>query len=142
MKALSETLTIHTEQDRQFIDITKRVRDALARTGIQNGMVVVNSLHTTLALFVNEFQPALLHDLETVLEKCAPYRGGYRHDDPAYSDCDRRNGHAHLRAILLGRSVALPVAGGEPVLGQDDALELAELDGPRERVISLQAIGD
>src|SRR5581483_10427680 len=68
MRVVRETLTIHTEPGQQFIDITKRVRDAVARLGIVEGLVVVHTLHTTVALFVNEFQPALLHDLGAVLE--------------------------------------------------------------------------
>ena len=141
MKVMPETISITTEQNEQFIDITKQVRDVVTRSAVRHGMLVVNSLHTTVALFVNEFQSALIHDLGAVLQKWVPRRDGYRHDDPAYSDCDRENGHAHLRSMLLGRSVALPVAGGEMVLGQYQSIILAELDGPRDRSVSIQAVG-
>ncbi len=141
MKVVAETLTVQTEQNQQFVDITKQVRDALARLAVQHGIVVVNTLHTTVALFVNEFQSALIHDVGALLQKWVPRRDGYRHDDPAYSDCDRGNGHAHLRSMLLGRSVSLPVADGEMVLGQYQSIILAELDGPRDRKVSIQAVG-
>jgi secondary thiamine-phosphate synthase enzyme len=142
MKVAGETLKVHTEEGQQFVDITKQVRDALARLGVARGILIVNTLHTTVALFVNEFQSALIHDLGAVLQKLVPRRAGYRHDDPAHSDCDRGNGHAHLRSMLLGRSVAVPVAEGEMVLGQYQSIILAELDGPRERQVTVQAVGE
>jgi secondary thiamine-phosphate synthase enzyme len=142
MRVAGETLTVHTEENQQFLDITKRVRDAVGRGAIQNGVLVVNTLHTTVALFVNEFQSALLHDLGALLQKLVPRRDGYRHDDPRYSDCDRGNGHAHLRSMLLGRSVSVPVVDGEMGLGQYQSIILAELDGPRDRKVSLQLVGE
>jgi secondary thiamine-phosphate synthase enzyme len=142
MKVAGETLKVHTEEGQQFVDITKQVRDALARLGMAKGILIVNTLHTTVALFVNEFQSALIHDLGAVLQKLVPRRAGYRHDDPAHSDCDRGNGHAHLRSMLLGRSVAVSVAEGEMVLGQYQSIILAELDGPRDREVTVQAVGE
>ena len=69
-------------------------------------------------------------------------RSGYRHDDPRYSDCDRSNAHAHLRATLLGRPIALAVADAEVLLGQYQSVILAELDGPRERRLQVQIVGE
>lgn len=141
MKVVRETIAIPTDQSEQFLDVTKRVRDVVARSAIRHGVLLVNSLHTTAALFVNEYQPALIQDLGTILQRLVPRRDGYFHDDPRYSDCERGNGHAHLRSMLLGRSVALAVADGEPVLGRFESIILAELDGPRERTILVQVIG-
>jgi secondary thiamine-phosphate synthase enzyme len=142
MKWFRDTITVQTGHSQEFIDVTKRVRDVVARSEIRNGMLVVNSLHTTMALFMNEFQSALIHDLGEVLQRLVPRRDGYRHDDPRFSDCDRGNGHAHLRATLLGRSVAVAVADGEPALGTYESLIVAELDGPRNRTLGVQVIGD
>ncbi|HEV8306434.1 MAG TPA: secondary thiamine-phosphate synthase enzyme YjbQ [Methylomirabilota bacterium] len=142
MKVARDMLTIHTEQNQEFIDITKRVRDAVGRSAIQSGVLILSSVHTTLALFVNEFQSALIHDLGILLQTLVPRRAGYRHDDPRYSDCDRGNAHAHLRSMLLGRSVALAIDGGELALGQFESLIVAELDGPRTRRIAVQIIGE
>jgi secondary thiamine-phosphate synthase enzyme len=141
MKVASEALTVHTDQNEQFLDITKDVRDALARLAVQNGILLVNTLHTTVALFVNEFQSALIHDLGVLLQELVPRRDGYRHDDPAHSDCDRENGHAHLRSMVLGRGLALPVVAGEMQLGQYQSIIMGELDGPRDRQVSIQAVG-
>jgi secondary thiamine-phosphate synthase enzyme len=142
MKWFRDTITVQTGQSQEFIDVTKRVRDVVARSEIRNGMLIVNSLHTTMALFMNEFQSALIDDLGEILQRLVPRRDGYRHDDPRFSDCDRANGHAHLRATLLGRSVAVAVADGEPALGTYESLVIAELDGPRTRTLGVQVMGE
>jgi len=103
---------------------------------------LVNTLHTTCALFVNEFQSALMDDLRGLAERLVPERGGFRHDDPRYSDCERGNAHAHLRTALLGRTVAVGVANGELVLGRFQSVIFAEFDGPRKREIVVQVIGE
>lgn len=142
MKVSRDTIEIRTEENQQFLDVTKQVQDVVSRSRIRNGTLLINSLHTTIALFVNEFQSALLDDLGTVLQKLIPRRDGYCHDDPRYSDCDRANAHAHLRAALLGRPVALAVADGEILLGQYQSIIVAELDGPRERRLQVQIVGE
>jgi secondary thiamine-phosphate synthase enzyme len=142
MRLFRDRITLQTGQSQEFIDITKHVRDVIARSEIRDGMVVVSSLHTTLGPFMNEFQGALIHDLGEVLQRLVPRRDGYHHDDPRYSDCDRGNGHAHLRATLLGRSLSLAVADREPALGQYESLIVAELDGPRTRTIAVQVLGE
>ncbi len=69
-------------------------------------------------------------------------RGGYRHDDPRYSDCERGNAHAHLRAALLGRSIAVGVNDGDLTLGRFQSVIFAEFDGPRTREVNLQVVGE
>src|SRR5216683_1622284 len=101
----------------------------------------VNSLHTTCALFVNEFQGALIEDVKTMIQSLVTENNGYRHDDPRYSDCERGNAHSHLRAALLGRSVAVGISGGELSLGRFQSILFAELDGPRPRNIDVQIMG-
>lgn len=141
MKVVRETLTLVTEQSMEFLDITKRVREILQRHDIREGIILLNSLHTTVALFVNEFQAALLEDLKATLGRLIRAGGGYRHDDPRFSDCERGNAHSHLRAVLLSRSVALGISGGELGLGRFQSIICAELDGPRERSLDVQLIG-
>jgi secondary thiamine-phosphate synthase enzyme len=142
MRVVRDTIEVRTEENQQFLDVTKQIRDVVGRSGIRNGTLIVNSLHTTIALFLNEFQSALLDDLAALLQRLIPRRSGYLHDDPRYSDCDRGNGHAHLRAMLLGRSIALAVGEGELLLGQYQSVILAELDGPRERRLQIQLVGE
>jgi secondary thiamine-phosphate synthase enzyme len=142
MKVVRDTIEIRTEGNQQFLDVTKQVQDVVGRSSIRNGTLLINSLHTTIAVFVNEFQSALLDDLGVLLQKLIPRRDGYFHDDPRYSDCDRANAHAHLRATLLGRPIALAVAEGEVLLGQYQSVIVAELDGPRERRLQVQIVGE
>jgi secondary thiamine-phosphate synthase enzyme len=118
------------------------VREAIQRSPISNGIALINTLHTTCALFINEFQSALMDDLRSLAERLVPERGGFRHDDPRYSDCERGNAHAHLRTALLGRSIAVALSGGEMVLGRFQSIIFAEFDGPRKRDVTVQVIGE
>jgi len=142
MKAFSASFTLTSEDHTDVSDITKEIRAVVQQSPVTNGLVLVNTLHTTCALFVNEYQAALVDDFKGLLERLVPERGGYRHDDPRYSDCERGNGHAHLRAALIGRSVAVGISDGDLVLGRFQSIILAELDGPRKREITVQVIGE
>jgi len=142
MKVFNTSFTLQTEGRTEVSDITKLVREALHRSSVTTGIALVNTLHTTCALFVNEFQSALMADIMALGERLVPERGGFRHDDPRYSDCERGNAHAHLRTALLGRSVALGVNGGELTLGRFQSIIFAEFDGPRPREITVQILGE
>ncbi|HXE75114.1 MAG TPA: secondary thiamine-phosphate synthase enzyme YjbQ [Candidatus Xenobia bacterium] len=137
----AETLTVSTRERLELINITERLAEQVRSSGIREGLAVVSSLHTTLALFINEFQGALLDDIRTFLEESVVRNRYYKHNDPAHSDCDRLNADAHLRALLLGHSLALPVRDGELLLGTYQSVILAELDGPRERALQIQILG-
>src|SRR5215467_9853613 len=142
MKVYNTSFTLSTDERTEISDITKLVRDAIQQFAVTTGIALINTLHTTCALFVNEYQAALVHDLKGMFERLVPERGGYRHDDPRYSDCERGNGHSHLRAALLGRSVAVPINDGELTLGRFQSIIFAELDGPRKREITVQVLGE
>lgn len=141
LKVVRQTFTMLSEKRTQIVDITKQIRDIMLGADIKEGILLVNALHTTCALFVNEFQGALVEDLRTMLERLVAEGAGYRHDDPRYSDCERGNASSHLRAALLGRSVALGISGGELSLGRFQSILFAELDGPRCRSIDIQIMG-
>jgi secondary thiamine-phosphate synthase enzyme len=142
MKVFHDTIALATEERTEVSDITKLVREALQQLPISTGIALVNTMHTTCALLVNEFQAALIEDLKSLSERLVPERGGYRHDDPRYSDCERGNANAHLRAALLGRSIAVGVKDGDLALGRFQSIIFAEFDGPRKREIAIQAIGE
>jgi secondary thiamine-phosphate synthase enzyme len=141
MTTFSTVLTVTTGARTEISDITELVGDTVRTAPVSEGLALINTLHTTCALFVNEFQRALLEDLEDLLKRLVPERNGYRHDDPRVSDCERGNAHAHLRAALLGQGVAVGVNNGELALGQFQSLIFAELDGPRKREVSIRIIG-
>ena len=142
MKVYSTSFTLSTYERTEIADITKLVRDAIQQFAVTTGIALINTLHTTCAVFINEFQSALIDDLKGLMEGLVPERGGYRHDDPRVSDCERGNAHSHLRAALLGRNVAVAVNHGELTLGRFQSVIFAELDGPRKREISIQVVGE
>jgi secondary thiamine-phosphate synthase enzyme len=141
MKVIRETITIPTEARTEFLDITKQIQEVISKHEIQDGLLVLNSLHTTSAVFVNEFQAAIIEDLKGLLQRLVKERDGYRHDDPRVSDCERGNAHSHLRSVLLGRSVVVGISGGELSLGRFQSVIFCELDGPRDRSLDIQLMG-
>lgn len=140
-RAASTTIKVETRERVGLYNLSQQIRDFVRTSGVRAGQVLVASMHTTCAIFINEWQDALLHDIETHFENLVSRDAYYRHNDPEWSDCDRANADAHLRTLVLGASVMLPVADGEVVLGEWQSVILGELDGPRERTILLQATG-
>lgn len=136
-----ETMSVATGRHIELVDITDRVMDLVHRLQVREGMVSVWSMHTTCAILINESQKALLADMERFLEEMVARDEEWLHNDPAHSDCSRQNADSHLRAMLLGHSLAIQVSGGEPVLGHWQRILVAELDGPRERALRVQVWG-
>lgn len=141
LRIIGETFTVETEDRIQLVDLTDRIMALVRKLRISEGTVTVVSLHTTCAVFINEFQRALASDIRRYLEHAVEPDAEWLHNDPAHSDCDRRNADAHLRALLLGHSLTLQVSGGEVVLGQWQRILMAELDGPRTRTLRVQVMG-
>src|SRR2546428_12619955 len=106
MKVFNTSFTLSSEERTEISDVTKLVRDAIQQLPISAGIALINTLHTTCALFINEFQSALIDDLKRLIERLLPERGGYPHDDPRGPDCERGNPHPHLPAALPGRNNA------------------------------------
>jgi secondary thiamine-phosphate synthase enzyme len=142
MKTKLETLALKTTEKQQLINITSRVKEAVLDSGIKNGFIGLFSQHTTAALMVSEFQNALLADIASFLRRVVADDLPYKHNSPEFSDCDRQNAASHLRSMLFNNSVVLPVFDGELVLGQFQSVILAEMDGPRERSLKLQFLGE
>lgn len=142
MKTKLETLALKTEEKQQLINITSKVKEIVTSSGITNGFIGLFSQHTTAALMVSEFQNALLDDIGGFLQRVVEDDLPYKHNSPEFSDCERRNAASHLRSLLFNNGVVLPVHGGELVLGQFQSVILAELDGPRERSLKVQFVGE
>ena len=136
-----ETLVVQTDQRVELVDLTALVMGCVRRLDIREGLVSLWSMHTTCALFINEFQTALLSDIKRFLEQMVARDAEWMHNNPELSDCDRMNADSHLRALLLGHNLALQVSGGEVVLGQWQRVLMAELDGPRARSLRIQVFG-
>lgn len=141
MKVMHRTLKVVTDSRVELHNISDRVRDQVRDSGIRAGFLILSTLHTTTALFLNEFQAALMADLTECLERLVDKDDGYLHNCEDCSDCERKNADAHLRATLLGHNVTVPIHNGEINLGQWQSILFAELDGPRKRTVTAHLIG-
>ena len=102
-----ETFVVQTDQRIDVVDLTDRMMDLVRQFNVREGLVSLWSLHTTCAVFINEFQTALLTDIKRFLEQMVARDAEWMHNDPQHSDCDRFNADSHLRALLLGHSLTL-----------------------------------
>jgi len=143
---ISRRLHFQTTRGTEFVDLTARLRDDVARSGLRTGRIHLQSLHTTLGLAVNENEPLLLRDFQKLLERLAPNDAGYEHDDFTRRFEIRTdepiNGHAHCRQLLLTGFATLLVEAGDLVLGRWQSVFAVELDGPRHREVAVQLEGD
>ena len=122
-----------------IIDITKKVNAAVEESRLQAGIVVVFVPGATGAVTTIEHEPGLLHDINAALERIAPERMEYAHDQ-RWGD---GNGHSHVRASLIGPSLTVPFLSGQLILGTWQQIIFLELDNrPRERSITLQILGE
>ncbi len=126
---------------RQLIDITRQVRESVVDTGIANGIVLVNVLHTTCSMIIAETEYELADEFFRIMARFVDDEYPYRHNDPRWSDCERGNAAAHLRASLFPHGVAVAITGGGLVMEQSHAILLAEWDGPRSRTVDIQILG-
>ncbi|NPB02071.1 MAG: YjbQ family protein [Methanopyri archaeon] len=136
MKVYTTTFNVKTKSRVEIVDVTDDVVGAVRESDVETGLVNVHSRHTTAAVIVNEPETGLLNDIVSVLSDLIPEGAGYEHDRID------NNADSHLRAILLGNSVTLPVVGGEPDLGTWQSVLLVELDGPRTRTLRVTVIGE
>lgn len=126
---------VKTTARNQFVEITDRVREAVAASGVRAGLCVVYCPHTTAAITVNEnADPDVVHDMLLYLNRTVPKdQPGFRHGEG--------NSDSHVKASLVGPSVTLIVADGEVVLGRWQGVYLCEFDGPRARTVAVQVVG-
>jgi secondary thiamine-phosphate synthase enzyme len=149
VSACRHTTSIHltTTQPTEFIDLTDRLQRLVTDAGLRFGIMNVQTLHTTTGVVVNEHEPLLLADFQSLLETTAPNDGRYQHDDTNtrtvnLTDAERPNGHAHCRALLLPSSACLNVVEGRLFLGRWQRVFFVELDGAREREVSVLIFGE
>jgi secondary thiamine-phosphate synthase enzyme len=139
------TIRLETGAPTCFIDLTDRLERFIEGTEIQVGLMTVQTRHTTTAIVINEHEPQLLTDFGLLLDRAAPRNAGYHHDNLALRHDvppdEPQNGHAHCRALLLPTAASVNVVRGRMTLGRWQRVFLVELDGPREREVSIFAIG-
>lgn len=130
-----ETLDITTKTKHSTTDVTSRIRAAVTRAKVKDGLCVVAVLHTTAGVFVNEnADPDVQRDLLSHLGKLVPRDEEFRHAEG--------NSDAHIKSVLTGNDVTIPIKDGELVLGQWQGVYFADYDGPRERHATVTVIGD
>ena len=135
MTVRHEQISVESQKREDTIDITARVKAAVTRAKIRDGLVAVSVAHTTAAVFVNEnADPSVQEDLLIALERAVPKAAPYAHAEG--------NGPAHVKSVLIGSSVTLALRDGEVALGTWQGIYLAELDGPRERHATITVIGE
>jgi secondary thiamine-phosphate synthase enzyme len=130
-----------TNDRMQLLNITDRINDIVRKSGVKDGIVHLQSLHTTTAVFLNEWQDALLEDVKAFFEETVRQQRYYKHNDPVHSDCERSNADSHLRGMFMGQSLSLQVRNARVLLGTWQSIILAEFDGPRSRSVAVQISG-
>ena len=138
MKSFRKELWFQTSQRREMLNITPEVQKCLTESGIKEGLVLVNAMHITASVFINDDESGLHHDMDVWLEKLAPEKpyNQYRHN--GYED----NADAHLKRSVMGREVVVAVTGGELDFGPWEQIFYGEFDGKRRKRVLVKIIGE
>lgn len=127
-------MDIKTNERIELIDITNDVKEQVSKSGVEQGICVVSTPHTTTSVFVNENESGLRFDILNLLERLVPPSAGYQHD--RIDD----NADSHLKAVLLGSSETIPIIDGKLVLGTWQSIFFSEMDGARHRKVNIMII--
>jgi len=143
MRIVLKRLEVQTKKDKELIDITSQVEETVRESGVQDGIVLILTMHTSAGIIVTEGLPCLEMDIVKHLETLAPATGNYYHN--RYLDIDGRlgfNADAHLKSILGGIHACFPIEGGQIIKGSRQRIYFAEYDGPLNREYCVQVIGE
>jgi len=137
MISRTEYLTFHTEKRREYVNITTRVKKALADSGIKEGMALVSAMHITAGVYINDAEDGLIADIDEWLDRLAPFGQDYRHHRTGED-----NGDAHLKNLLIGHEVIIPITAGRLDLGPWQQVYYAEFDGRRDKRVVIKFMGE
>lgn len=139
MKSLREYLTFNIETRRDYINITQEVDDVVRRSGVKEGLCLVNAMHITASVYINDDEPGLLKDYDDWLEQLAPHEpiSRYRHNRTGED-----NGDAHLKRQIMGRQVVVAITEGRLDFGPWEQIFYAEFDGRRRKRVLVKVIGE
>ena len=139
MKSLRKELWFNTPHRRDYINITPQVESAVRESGVQEGLCLVNAMHITAAVYINDDEPGLLADYDEWLEQLAPHEpiSKYRHNRTGED-----NGDAHLKRQVMGREVVVAVTGGRLDFGPWEQIFYGEFDGRRRKRVLVKIIGE
>jgi secondary thiamine-phosphate synthase enzyme len=138
MKSYRKELWFNVPSRRGFVNITPQVDDCLRESGVQEGMVLINAMHITASVFINDNERGLLDDFEVWLEKLAPHEpvSQYRHNT------GEDNADAHLKRSVMGREVVVAITGGVLDFGPWEQIFYGEFDGRRKKRVLVKIIGE
>jgi len=139
MKSLTEHLIFNVDRRRSYLNITSKVEELVRKSGIREGLCLVNAMHITASVYINDDEPGLLQDYDDWLEKLAPHEpvSHYRHNRTGED-----NGDAHLKRQVMGREVVVAVTGGKLDFGPWEQIFYAEFDGRRPKRVLVKIIGE
>ncbi|MDP6303749.1 MAG: secondary thiamine-phosphate synthase enzyme YjbQ [Candidatus Nitrosopelagicus sp.] len=139
MKTLTEYLTFKTKTRRAFVNITPDVEKLIKKSGIKEGLCLVNAMHITASVFINDNESGLHHDYEKWLEELAPHEPikQYRHNDTGEDNAD-----AHLKRQVMGREVVVAITDGQLDFGPWETIFYGEFDGRRNKRVLVKIIGE
>ena len=137
MKFHTEYVTFNTRTEHEYVNMTGKVEAAVRASGCREGMVLVSAMHITAGVYVNDAEQGLIQDIDEWLETLAPRRPDYRHHHTGET-----NGDAHLKNLLVGHEVILPVTAGRLDLGPWQQVYYAEFDGRRPKRVIIKVMGE
>ena len=138
MKSFREVLVFNVPTRREYINITPQVEKCLKKSGIKEGLCLVNAMHITASVYINDDEPGLLQDYDDWLEKLAPHEPVSRYRHNGYED----NGDAHLKRQIMGREVVVAVTDGNFDFGPWEQIFYGEFDGRRTKRVLVKIIGE
>ena len=137
MKFHTEYLSFHTKKHREYVHITPQVETVVRKSGVKEGLALVSAMHITAGVYVNDNEPGLIQDIDEWLEKLAPFRQDYRHNQTGED-----NGDSHLKSLLVHHQVILPITAGRLDLGTWQRVFYAEFDGQRSKRVMVKVMGE
>jgi secondary thiamine-phosphate synthase enzyme len=138
MKSYRETLEFNTRTRRDYINITPKVEAALSKSGVAEGLCLVNAMHITASVYINDDEPGLLKDYDDWLEGLAPHEPVSRYRHNGFED----NGDAHLKRQIMGREIVVAITKGKLDLGPWEQIFYGEFDGRRTKRVLIKIIGE
>ncbi len=137
MKAYTDYVWFNTKKHREYVNVTDRVADAVQKSGVREGFVLVSAMHITAAVYVNDAESGLTQDIDDWLQQLAPEGPDYRHHRTGET-----NGDAHLKSLLMHHQVMVPITEGRLDLGPWQQIYYAEFDGQRRKRMIIKVMGE
>lgn len=137
MKSSTSYLVLRTDEEKEFINITPDVERAVKDSGVKEGLCLVNAMHITSSVFINDEESGLKHDFMVWLERLAPDKPEYRHHQTGEDNAD-----AHLKRTIMGREVVIAITNGRLDFGPWEQVFYGEFDGRRDKRVLIKILGE